>query len=766
MQWKIVLLALVGVLVALVVAVAVVVKSIDVNAYKPLIAERAKAATGRDLTIRGNLDLHIGFSPAVVVKDVSFANAPWGSRPEMVKLAQFEVEVALLPLIFRQIQIKRLILVQPDILLETDAKGAGNWSFGAPAATPPPKGPPEGKVAIPAVALQKVRIEKGTLAFRDGKTKQAATLALDRLDIETTDIASPLAFDLAATYNGKAFSLVGTVGALNELQAPSKPFPVKLTLKAGGATVDVDGSLAKPIEIEGVNLKVSAKGTEIADVAKFAGQPVSPIGPFALAAQVSGSLKALSVSGIDASVGKAEQILVKVNGAVKDALNAKGIGVAVVVESKDLKSAAKAFGAETPVLPPLNLAVRVKDVPGAYAFEDLKASLGKSTLAGNGAISIGAPRPRIRAQLSGGLVDLAELLPTGAAAPAKTGAAQTSSPSKDKRLFPADPLPLASLKLADADLDVKIDRLVLPNKLPIEALTARLVLAGGRLEIQPFSSRVGSGVLGGRVALDGSAGTTAALTTKIDAKGVDLGLLMRQMGNPDLVAGAKTNLAVDLRGSGRSVRDVMAGLNGDLLLVLGEGKINNKFVDFLGAGILTQVVEKVNPFRKTDPQTELKCGVIKFAAKDGMAATDRGIAFETSKMTVVSSGTANLKTEAIDFSLRPNARERASIGAGELVKLMRVRGTLAEPSIGIDEQQAAKAALSVGAGPATGGLSALAQGLAGTTSADPSPCATALGRGPAPTKGGGTLPAAAPAGKEAPSKGDGIDKVLRGLFGK
>ena len=69
MRLKTVLLVVVGLIVVLVVAAVVVVKSIDINKYKPLIAEQAKAATGRELTIRGSLDLQIGFSPAVVVKD-------------------------------------------------------------------------------------------------------------------------------------------------------------------------------------------------------------------------------------------------------------------------------------------------------------------------------------------------------------------------------------------------------------------------------------------------------------------------------------------------------------------------------------------------------------------------------------------------------------------------------------------------------------------------------------------------------------------------
>jgi hypothetical protein len=210
----------------------------------------------------------------------------------------------------------------------------------------------------------------------------------------------------------------------------------------------------------------------------------------------------------------------------------------------------------------------------------------------------------------------------------------------------------------------------------------------------------------------------------------------------------------------------MAGLNGDLLLVVGDGKINNKFVDFLGADLLTQVVEKVNPFRKTDPYTDLKCEVIKFTVKDGMATTDRGIAFESSKMTVVSSGTVNLKTEAIDFSLHPNPRDRTGIGAGELVKLMRVRGTLAEPTVGIDEMQAAKTAVSIGAGLTTGKLSALAQSLTGGSTADPTPCATALGKAAPPARGGAAPATPAPAGKEAPKKPGGVEQVIKGLFGK
>jgi len=697
MRWKTIMIAVAGVILLIIVAAVVALRSMDFNKYKDLIAGQVKSATGRDLRIGGNLSLDIGFSPAVVVEDVSFANAPWGSRADMVKVRRFEVVVALIPLIFRDIQVKRLILVQPDILLETDARGKGNWSLGdAAAATPPPAKPGETKSGLAAIAVEKVRIEKGTLTYRDGRTKRATVLALDRLDLKAKGVTSPLEIDFAGAYGGKAFALAGTVGPLSELQAPSRPYPVKLSLKAGGATVEVDGTVAKPMEAAGLDLKVRAKGEELAEVAKLVDKSVPALGPFSVAAQVAGSAESLSVSGIDASIGK-------------------------------------------------------------------------SNVAGSGAIAIGGPRPRVRAQLASRLLDLSELVPEGKAA--QPGAARTQkvpAPSQDKRVFPADPLPLSGLKAADADLDLKADRLVLPNKLPVDAVAARVVLSGGRLEIQPLSTRIGGGAMNGNVTLDASTGKTASLAAKIDAKAMDLGQVLRQMGHAEMVTGAKTDVAMNLRGSGGSVRDLMAGLNGDVLLVLGEGKIHTSFVEWLGADVLTQVAEKVNPFRKTDPYTELRCGVVRFAAKDGVASSDKGIAFETSKITVVSSGTANLKSEVIDFSLRLEARQAGGIGAGELVKLLRIRGTLGEPKIGIDELETAKTAASIGAALSAGGLSSLAQALAKKPTADPQPCETAKGRAPAPAapaKSGPAPSTAAPA-QEPPKSGKPIEQIFRGLFRK
>ena len=91
---------------------------IDLNDYKPEIAEQAKAATGRDLAIDGDISLSLLPMPSVSVAGVHFGNAAGGSRPDMLTLEAVSVKVALMPLLSGQIQVKEVILTKPDILLE------------------------------------------------------------------------------------------------------------------------------------------------------------------------------------------------------------------------------------------------------------------------------------------------------------------------------------------------------------------------------------------------------------------------------------------------------------------------------------------------------------------------------------------------------------------------------------------------------------------------------------------------------------------------
>ena len=120
--FKIATVAVVG----LIVTVVVILYSIDLNDDRVEIAAEVERATGRKLSVAGELNLQLGLTPAITVADVGFANADWGARPEMVRRRHLAAEVELLALLRGRLRVARLQLSGLDVLLETDAEGRGN----------------------------------------------------------------------------------------------------------------------------------------------------------------------------------------------------------------------------------------------------------------------------------------------------------------------------------------------------------------------------------------------------------------------------------------------------------------------------------------------------------------------------------------------------------------------------------------------------------------------------------------------------------------
>ena len=93
-----------AVLLVLIVAAGILL-TLDVNQYKGDLVEIVKENTGRDFKIKGDLKLALSLIPTIAVDGVSFGNAAWGSRPDMVKVGRFEARVAVMPLFSGNIKV-------------------------------------------------------------------------------------------------------------------------------------------------------------------------------------------------------------------------------------------------------------------------------------------------------------------------------------------------------------------------------------------------------------------------------------------------------------------------------------------------------------------------------------------------------------------------------------------------------------------------------------------------------------------------------------
>jgi AsmA family protein len=668
-RWiKLALAGIAALVVLFVGGLAILAHTLDLERYARLATEQIKLATGRDLRIDGKLEVRVFPRLAIVAENVVFGNAPWGSRREMARIKRVEGAIALLPLLRREIDIVRLVAIEPDVLLETDAKGIGNWVFGAD--KPRPADPGAG---VPEIGVSAVAVDRGVLAYRNGITKQTVRLGIRRMRMSEKLITTRTDVDLQATLRDQTFTLKGTTGTVKRLFARDANWPVDIVLTTAGARASFDGVADWGAKLPGLTGTLTAEVGQPDGVARLVGAPIPLPTPLSITAKLTA---------------------------------APGVQHADPIQITIAKSTAHA-----------RVAVRYPTViSGAAEQRAVNSSASPKASTGRPLVSIGLTAREI------------DLTPLAATNPPSTRAG---------KVFSDVPFPLDALRALDGDVNIALDRLVLPNRLPLERMTARATLKGGRLDLQPLQASLGGGAINGRAVLDAS--KTPSLVIDVDGKGISMEKIAIGMDQGGTIAGGSTDIAIRLSGPGESLHRFVGWANGEARLVIGPARVSGIALD-AGGDVLTRILDAANPTRRKDPYTDVKCAVVRLPVQDGIATSRRSIAYETSKINVAIAGTINLRTEALDLAIRPSLKEGLGIGVANLAELVRVGGTLREPSIGIDTLESAKAALSVGGAILTGGLSLLGQALLSARTDDPHPCQSALettqGGNPEQTKEG------------------------------
>ena len=305
MRLKGIVTGLVVVSVAVVAAGYAILSNLDFEQLRDLAREQAREVTGRELEIAGPIDLQVSLTPRIELNDISFSNAEWGSEPTMATISRFELEVELLPLIFGEINVKRLIMVEPRILIETDAAGRGNWVFESAAAedpdTTPDTAPDEaGAGRLPAVHL--FVLENGFLTYRDGRSGESMTVALDRLAGEAESPREPLRISALGRIGDAPFKLQGSFGPLDALTGGGD-LSLGLSVETGEAVLAVDGRITDLSGAPRVEMTLSAKGPSLAPLGGLAGVELPALGPFEVAARVEGGAGVYQLSGLGVKLG-------------------------------------------------------------------------------------------------------------------------------------------------------------------------------------------------------------------------------------------------------------------------------------------------------------------------------------------------------------------------------------------------------------------------------------------------------------------------------
>lgn len=210
---------------------------VDLGRFAPQIETAAKEATGRTLKIEG--PLHIGFSlvPTVVAEQVSFSNAEWGTKPQMLTAEKLALQVALLPLLSSQVDVRSVTIEGADIFLETDRKGRGNWEFGDTAPAPKPESEGAG---MSLASVPEVNISDFHLAYRDGETGQVSEAAFKEVTLAAR--GSGFHAVIEGDVNGSSVSFASDIeGGTEKASLKNATLTVAGTSVGGDLALDMTG---------------------------------------------------------------------------------------------------------------------------------------------------------------------------------------------------------------------------------------------------------------------------------------------------------------------------------------------------------------------------------------------------------------------------------------------------------------------------------------------------------------------------------------------
>jgi AsmA protein len=503
----------------------------DPNDYREEIAASVKDATGRDLTIEGDLSLSIFPWLAIEVGRIELGNAEGFSDQPFMRFDEASLSVRMLPLILsRETTVGTASIEGLVVNLEVAADGTTNWDDFSSTEEPAGFEIPESETEPTKVELDNIEVRNANVSYTDAQAGSAYSITNLVFDSDGIGAGEPFRVDAEFDFAVEPGDLGGHVAVR-------------------GTTAMTEG--AAQVSIEGLNVSGELRGlTSQAAEFNFDSRKMEID---TVAASVNPGEMDLSILGVSMSA-KVEPF------SYAEAPRPKAV---LQVAEFSLKELMRALDIEPPATADANALNRVSfsanAVVGekAIALQSMNLQLDDSTMSGSLAlptIETGA----IRFDLNVDAINL-----DGYMAPADAAATSRTSESSDDIEIPVD-----MIRGLKANGSFKINRASLSG-MEFTNVELGLKSADGKLRLNPLAAELYDGTYKGDVRIDASK-DVPSISVNEKLSGVNLASLAKSMFDQDNISGT-INGSFDLNGAGQNLAAIRQDLDGNMSLELVDG---------------------------------------------------------------------------------------------------------------------------------------------------------------------------------------------------
>jgi AsmA protein len=630
----------IGVIVVLFVAVIVVVgMTFDPNDYKGQITAAVQRATGRQLTLDGDLSLVLFPTVRIAVGGASLSNAQGFGTEPMARIGSAELSLGLLPLLSRRIEISNARLEGLTLNLARDARGRNNWQdLGG----------------------------NGTAAAAGGSSTPEG-LALDVGAIEVVD-AHVVWNDAAAgsRWDLKDFGL--------EAQGfgPGKRFPLRMQFALAGADVAVKVDATTQATL---TLATNEYRLDDLDVTVDGSGAAWPGGPSQAHLKFASFVANLGNETLDLGGLTADFLGLTVAGSLKGQKLLSDLSLTGAVDISEFAPRAllERFGvklttADGDVLKRASAKANLLYDSRQIGLRDLQLALDDSKLTGR----LGLEGQRLTYDLKVDDINVDRYLP-----PSDTSKADEGS------LDEVD-LPLDALKGLDARGNLALGRAKFSGMTLTNAAFG-LTAGNGALQLTPSAQLYGGKTSGDiRMQIEGKA-ARVALNQTLD--GVDLAKLGQDLLGSADITGTGT-LKLNLVASGSNLGAMRRGLDGDVAFTIAQGSLEGLDLWYELRRARARLDKAAIPDRPAGTPRTTFASLSATGMVEDALLTNRDLSGKLDFMSLAGAGTVNLLNDAVDFDLKATFIDGPTLQSDpDMVKYagatvpLRVTGTVDAPSV-------------------------------------------------------------------------------------
>lgn len=375
------------------------------------------------------------------------------------------------------------------------------------------------------------------------------------------------------------------------------------------------------------------------------------------------------------------QTSIDVDGQVDDPFKLTGIDLQMKLNGPDLAEIFPVLGIPAPSTPPYSLKGHLTHKNDVWQLQKMAGIVGDSDLTGDVKIDYGPKRPFLKANLVSRKLDFDDLGPLVGIPPA-TEKNESASVQQEKtakqleaegELFPNVPLKVEKLRVMDMDVTLDAQKVIAENYLPVQSLNGRVKIDNGRATLNPLNMRVADGSVQGTMILDARE-DLPKVETNLTFSDLNLKSFFRGSEYFDTTDG-KIHAHVEMKGSGKSLAEVMGSGQGDIRLGINGGTISWLLVELAGLDLGQALILYVTD----DERVPIRCGAGHIILNNGQATLDRFI-IDTTDSVLYFRGNANLKTQDINIEIEADAKDFSLLDIDAPVEL---KGKIRKPEISI-----------------------------------------------------------------------------------